>query len=83
MVTFPVTMRDDPTFTSTGFGGILVIRKGGAPATINTTNLYQTSAGKSTARIYATVSSGLTTGAGGAIAVQDGQTGFMAWSAEL
>ena len=44
---------------------------------------YQTSAGTQVCRIYASVSSGLTTGAGGAIAVQDGQTGFMAWSAEL
>ena len=83
MVTFPVTFRTEPTFTSTGSGGVLIIRKGGAPATINTTQLYQTSAGTQVCRIYASVSSGLTTGAGGAIAVQDGQTGFMAWSAEL
>jgi hypothetical protein len=83
MVAFPVTMRTDATFTSTGAGAVLVIRKGGSPATINTTQLYATSAGNCTARLYATVSSGLTTGAGGAIAVQDGQTGYMAWSAEL
>lgn len=83
MVSFPVTMRTDATFTSTGYGAALVIRKGGAPATINTTNLYATSAGNCTARLYATVSSGLTTGAAGAIAVQDGYTAYMAWSAEL
>jgi hypothetical protein len=82
MVPFPVTFRTEPTFTSTGYGSVLVVRKGGSPATVNTTNLYQTSAGTQACRIYATAS-GLTTGDGGAIAVQDGQVGYMAWSAEL
>jgi hypothetical protein len=84
MVSFPVTMRTDATFTSTGAGAVLVIRKGaGAPATLNTTDLYATSAGNCTARLFATVSSGLTAGHSGAIAVQDGYTAYMAWSAEL
>jgi hypothetical protein len=83
MASFPVTMRTEPTFTSTGFGAVLVVRKGGSPATINTTTLYQTSSGTQVCRLYAAVASGLTLGAGGAIAVQDGQTAYMAWSAEL
>jgi len=83
MISFPVVMRNNPTFTSSGAGSVLIIRKAGAPAAINTTDIYQTAGGTQNARIYASVSSGLTAGAGGAIAAGESQTGFMAWSAEL
>ena len=83
MISFPVVMRDSPTFTSSGAGSVLIIRKAGAPAAINTTDIYQTAGGTQNARIYASVSSGLTAGTGGAIAAGESQTGFMAWSAEL
>jgi hypothetical protein len=83
MISFPVVMRDNPTFTSSGAGSVLIIRKAGAPSAINTTDIYQTAGGTQNARIYASASSGLTAGAGGAIAAGESQTGFMAWSAEL
>jgi hypothetical protein len=83
MISFPVVMRDSPTFTSSGAGSVLIVRKAGAPAAINTTDIYQTAGGTQNARIYASVSGGLTAGTGGAIAAGESQTGFMAWSAEL
>jgi hypothetical protein len=80
MVNFPVVMRDSPTFTSTGYGSALIIRKPGGVS--NTTDLYQTYAGTQNCRLYATASS-LTLGHGAALASGEGQTTFLAWAAEL
>ena len=80
MVQFPVVMRDAPTFSSTGFGSALIIRRSGA--TSNTTSLYQTYAGTQNCRLYATASS-LTAGQCVALASQEGASTFLAWSAEL
>jgi len=78
---FPVTMRDAPSFSSTGYGAAIIIRRPGG-GTSNTTNLYQTNSGTQGCRLYAT-GSGLTTGYGGGLVTQEGYSSYMAWSAEL